>query len=149
MSTPALNLTPLQELWLQRLENGTHDQARGFLGYEAWDGNPDMFCCLGVACQVHFENQTELNLIPITRGNNEGMRLRFDGKVGYLPETVANSLRLHDDSGRILFDDGSKYPVAFDDERLYNLGAMNDSGYSHREIAAFIRANPAAVFRQQ
>lgn len=137
-----MKLTEEQEQWLQALESGKYEQGT----CELRTAN-DLFCCLGVACEV---------LIPETRQVMNKKQFLMDcGGTSVInlygeeensasaPREVIEKLHLHNRYGALRI--GSTL-----DGRIYSsLVEINDSGgHSFAQIAAFIRANPEKVFRR-
>lgn len=118
-------LTELQEKWLQALESGEYQQ--GQINLRSVDNK---FCCLGVGCEV----------IGLTARLTHDDYL-YDDKVSVAPQALIKALNLHDEYGRI--------PGAKISHEHSSLTKMNDNGMSFKDIAAFIRANPELVFKQE
>ncbi|MCY4502759.1 MAG: hypothetical protein OXE57_14485 [Alphaproteobacteria bacterium] len=147
--------TRAQEDWLAAMNSGLYAQARKRLR-ETHGGKP-AFCCLGLGCHLH----------DPSGWHNESVNPRpqwlYRGHVNWLPCAVRDSLELRSDNGRFFVD-----LVAEDDEDLPELLALletfrangnphaelalsvlNDRGWSFSAIAAFIRRNPRAVFKER
>lgn len=115
-----------QLAWLHDLETTTEPQCTGYL-YSTGTDMPYGFCCLGRACAV-------LGLDP----KDQGSYCTYDGCDCLIPPSAMSKLRLVGDGGdfRVDADEGSG-----------SLTEMNDDGWSFKQIAAYIRANPWNVFR--
>ena len=119
--------TPEQEAWLHDLETTEEPQTKGklhrLLDYSSIQ--PAGFCCLGRACVVFgFEGHPQMDVMA------------FDGNTGALPLNLSKRLRLRSCVGAL----------ANRHEGCDHLAALNDSGWSFKQIAAYIRANPENVF---
>lgn len=130
MSDQPFIFTPEQEAWLVDLETTEEPQAMGDL--HRFSGSPGAgYCCLGRACVVLG--------IKETRSGDLGF---FDGNTALLPDVAVEKLRLLSDGGRL------KLPVADGVRSHICLTAMNDAGWTFKQIAAYIRANPRDVFTE-
>jgi hypothetical protein len=106
-----------RELWVQALESGAYDRGTGQLAYD--HNGQRQFCCLGVACEVAIKH---------------GVIARYDDGDETLDhyDLVREWLGLADSEG--CYDGGDR-----------SLISDNDSGYTFREIAATIRAEPEGL----
>lgn len=122
-----------QERWLQALESGKYEQCKD----ELWDG--DGYCCLGVACAIDGYKKDTRN--PMLKGHFLNHNNHSIG--GSLDNRLRDKLSLREGNGMLkkMHTDGGV--------RLKALASMNDSGWSFKQIAAYIRANPRNVFRDQ
>jgi hypothetical protein len=77
-------------LWYQALMSGDYVQGDGRLCAVGHDGEPDKWCCLGVACDVAVKNGVEMLL------DADGIRKYFDGMIAYLPKKVEEWLGVPD-----------------------------------------------------
>lgn len=98
------------EGWASALESGEYKQGKGKL-YSHYHGEPEKYCCLGVACKL----LADLNLIPKKNWHENGT----------LPEKAARLLGI---------PDGGEYNNG--DNALYK---DNDSGVKFKTIAKTIR----------
>jgi hypothetical protein len=117
-----------QEAWLRDLETTTEPQTTGWLhrlnqGSELSE-SPG-FCCLGRACVV-LNEEPRIGMDVVS----------YDDCETVLPWHIEARLQLRDDDGRLASGMG----------QLTSLADMNDSGWTFKEIAAYIRGNPWNVF---
>lgn len=76
--------------WVEALESGQYEQAKGVLARRGEDGKV-RYCCLGVACDVAMRNG--VNLHTEDSETIEGSPvIVYDGWDGILPEAVADWL---------------------------------------------------------
>ncbi len=71
----------VRDLWVERLESGKYKQGTGRLN----DRNRDEFCCLGVLCEIAFEQKVvnvERMMLASAYGNDD------DYEESVLPEAV-------------------------------------------------------------
>lgn len=129
-----MKLGPLQEKWLQALESGEYEQAKGHLMDIVTSPNGKMkACCLGVACDVLGLDKCRAEGRPLVaffygeRSSTAEMPLGSYKKLGLKSELGEISL------GHPTFKSNC-------------LSAANDNGATFKQIAAFIRANPEKVF---
>jgi hypothetical protein len=117
--------------WLDALESGKYAQNN--------DGdllNSGGYCCLGVACVV-------VGIAPVSEDLGEGRTLiRFDGCVSLAPNQVLDGMLLRSSLGEL--DD--LYLIG--EHTAGSLAVANDIGATFSELAAFIRSNPTAVFKE-
>lgn len=117
-------LGPLQEKWMQSLEQHPERQGRNTLGVQMSNGSYKA-CCLGEGGLT----------AGICRWDEEGLLVDIDsGSTHYL------------DSGYIKLGLRDKRGVAKDYILSESMASMNDDGYSWPEIAAIVRGNPEAYF---
>ena len=152
--TPAIEpdgfpFTEPQLEWLRQLETTELPQGRKQLRSERG------FCCLGLW----------LNAVDAQAWNTEaGGRFHFSWKRGkasarcVLPQTEWHRLNLRSVAGTVRLDalgpadrerivqDRAASELRDRDPELWSLANLNDTGWPFRDIAAFIRRNPAAVF---
>lgn len=122
--TTEFKFSPLQEKWLQALESGEWKQTTGSLR------GPDdcSFCCLGVAAE----------LMELDRDEDGCYRLGGSQIHAILDCGLHERLGLRTDNGSFM--------KGYQLNKCFGLTAANDGGATFAEIAAFIRANPMAVF---
>ena len=126
-----MQLGPVQERWVQFLEQHPDLQGTSRLGYIVRDGenlcDGTKMCCLGAAL---------FTLYPYKVGSLDdyGYKLSL--------ETTYKILGLNNPRGSL--------KVSFTEGRMhfYSLAEMNDKGFTWPEIAAYIRANPENVFER-
>lgn len=139
--------TEVQEKLLEELESGKHRQADSVLiakDEKDEEGNCEgdgfSYCCLGVAARFALGEEPE----------RTDLGWNFGGSPGVLTLDQTERLNLH--SGYGVFKHGCTAPIAEpsplvpEHSPLYSLSEMNDWGLSFKEIAAFIRKTPWAVF---
>lgn len=126
-----MKLTEAQEKWLAALESGEYKQGKGKLR-----DMDNCFCCLGVACELFIPDT-----MHVIRRQYNGTQIYYGiGKhsmYGVAPPSVVDILGLRSPTGNI------------NDCGAVSLAVMNDNGNTFAEIAAFIRANPEKVFKQE
>ncbi len=64
------------KLWIKALRSGRFKQGRGMLAPK------DLFCCLGVACEVAIENDVTAKKTPLNGA------FRYDKQLAHLPTSV-------------------------------------------------------------
>lgn len=116
-------LTEDQETWVTALESGEYKQ-----GTNGWLCDDGRFSCFGVACQV---------LLGDADSEIQGGIRVWGGRVVAAADAVVERLGLNDAGGAL----ECAVLHGFSD-----LAAANDAGVTFKEIAAFIRAHPEAVF---
>jgi hypothetical protein len=77
-------------LWCDALMSGDYVQGHARLCTVGRDGEPDKWCCLGVACDVAARNGVEMHI------SDDGIRRYFDGMAAYLPKKVEEWLGVPD-----------------------------------------------------
>ena len=135
-----MRLTEAQERWLTALESGSYEKAHGTLRVD------DRFCCLGVACDLYDSSRwkTHRKLLGY-----QGADV-FRGET--LPPDVSEYYGIIGEAGDIhqhALEPGDVSAIAGRTGmagRDMTLAAMNDGGYTFREIAAIIRKTPDAFF---
>ncbi len=130
--------TVAQSEWLKILESGKFRQGKELL--HQVKNKRSSYCCLGVACKI-FKDILNLNYTI----QNEVERRYNDEEAG-LPEVVYEHLNLHGNFGDLAKLDLPE-DVANSVQGCDSLADMNDQGWTHKEIATFIRAHPTAVFK--
>lgn len=147
---PPFPYTEEQTAWLDLLETTGLPQTQRALR------NPEGFCCLGVRLhQVDPEGWAE---DPDSR-DRYAWRTTGEKKAGSalaitLPQTEWQALHLRDGAGRFWLKDLTEADVRTvaelgdlpDRSHGYLIANLNDKGWTFRQIAAFIRRNPNAVF---
>lgn len=107
-------------LWVEALESGQYQQGRHALRRE------DMFCCLGVACDVAITNGLKINAYEL----ESGPEWNYDGNLDSLPRSVREWYGLDESNPELEFPDGSTADCIY----------ANDSGrYGFVDIAAGVR----------
>lgn len=103
------------EDWPKALKSGKYEQGKGGL-YDRYEtGGRDVYCCLGVACQL----LADMNLLPKKNWRDDGL----------LPDRAVELLGIRDD-GEYTDEDGEVCGRLSDD---------NDSGDTFKTIAKRIR----------
>lgn len=138
MTTFQYKYNDLQRKWLDDLKTTTEPQAQLHLQVLPFvDGvimDPGGYCCLGRACVVAGLKGVSHDLRYVDFGQ---------GISEELPPDLADKLRLKTTAG--LFKVGYKDPDK--DIKYYHLTGMNDDGgFSFKQIAEYIEANPDNVF---
>lgn len=126
--------TKLQEAWLQALESGDYKQAQGFL---CVGQDEKRYCCLGVACEVYndWAKQHKQRVITSRLVEDEEF-YTIDGCEYGLGDRLQEKLMLHSFNGAFV-------DCAYGS---HSLATMNDGGFSHKQIAEYIREHPENVF---
>jgi hypothetical protein len=130
-----MELGPIQELWLYRLENYPERQTDSELGHLNDDGESYQACCLG----EYLITYKRCNKIPFAE-LWELSNLSDDSDLEVLSGSFID-LGLHDESGEIV--------GGYTDEKGQNfesLAELNDHGFSWDEIAAIIRERSEDIF---
>jgi len=122
-----MKIGPIQEQWLQRLEQHPELQTNARLGELTEDGY--RACCLGEYLLTYHRCLGT----DISRLFNNGVLQ--DGDDYYVLVESFDDLGLQDDAAHI-----------FGDCEYDSLAEMNDNGVSWPEIAAYIRKYPEMVF---
>lgn len=149
-------LNSFQEAWLKALESGKYKQATGSLAIKKEGKLTFSYCCLGVACEVFNEKMPKTQQLDVNKEReyqdesfkDSEIEVSYDGATADLPEKVLNKLKLNGEMGELhtpIANKGRKR-VNTDEQEVGSLADMNDSGYSHKQIARFIRAHPEQVF---
>ncbi len=136
-----MKLNKLQEAWLSALETGVigdtkYKKTMNTLCHLKQNGEPEGFCCLGVACEIYNAAVPKKDKLPIVKDRTETTR-GYGKSFGHLPGVVKEALNLRSAGGAIVKANLSHKCLA----------DLNDEGWSHRRIAKFIRANPEKVFK--
>jgi len=135
-----MKIGPIQEQWLQRLEQHPELQMRGYLGELTTNGY--LACCLGEYLLTYKRIMGE-DISRLFHNGELWYSKRDNEKDG---DKNLSSLNIFTDLG--LYDEvGSFEGDSEDGGRKYNsLAEMNDNGVSWPEIAAYIRKYPEMVF---
>jgi hypothetical protein len=123
----SINVSPKEarELWVQALRSGKYQQGKGALHPE------DLFCCLGVACEVFMQNGGKL-ILETHLGDNGGKEISYNGHDDSLPRQVMAWLGLTSTIGDIISSSDS-------------LADINDRGTPFSEIADLIEQGKVEV----
>ncbi len=127
-----MELGPIQEAWLQSLEQHPERQTTRMLGH----GTPENYkaCCLGellvVACALQGKPS------PFEFGSN---RITDGTYTATLPES-AHDLGLKNGLG------GLKVLLSKEGKDYWSLSQMNDEGFTWSQIAQAVRENPDNFF---
>ena len=119
------------KLWVAALRSDEYKQGKSALHRTAGDGGPDMWCCLGVACDVYLKAGGTLKVKKRQRPRDPWAS--YDGETAFLPKVVLEWLGLRTQTGS--FARGS-------------LIRANDSGISFSEIADIIESEPEGLFEE-
>lgn len=137
---------PIQESWLQSLEQNPDRQYRGQLGIKYPYSKTYLACCLGEAgiilgtCKWKMDKNSD-NEILISLSDNK--------------DTSFYILEQHDQMGLRCGRGSFKEPVPkrlfdrgaiFEEAVFRSLAVMNDEGLTWLQIATYIRSNPTNVF---
>jgi len=136
-----MKIGPIQEVWLQRLENNPDIQMESSLGY--MDSMCYKACCLGEYLLTYYrENGWEIS--QLWRSKEDDMYL-VDGDTEEVLKTSYEKLGLFSSNGAfgLSDDDDDDDEVGSD---VMSLSDMNDNGWTWPEIAAWVRKHPELVF---
>lgn len=140
----------IKKKWLSALESGLYDQVTGKLGAYV-DGGKDMYCCLGVLCDVLLDDDKAPITLNERYDHDEDTDIVFSYESSLLPTDVVDYLGFDSadpDFGFDLDPDldyyGSdwEYREPFDDRGTVvelSLSGLNDSGFTFGQIADVIR----------
>lgn len=144
---------PVQEAWLQDLESGKFQQGRTFLYRIEQDFETPLFCCLGVYAYTKHKDE-------MYETRKAGVYAFAGDEQHALPYTLAHELGLRNQLGSFdlsgLSEDRYTRAKALlgwreeDNGGYYSgLTSLNDkAGWDFKQIAAFIREFPEAVFTE-
>lgn len=137
----------MQRAWVNALKSGKYRKAKGALT-AIYSGGSRAHCCLGVACVVARGFSEELKkLLPI---KNDWTGVEYAGEDTVLPFALETRLGVRGKNGELLkeFKSIAKRGTCKGEEfTVESLVDMNDDlGWTHKEIAAYIEANPKNVF---
>lgn len=106
-------------------------------------------CCLAVACRIGgAKRETFAPLFDI----------KYDGSKYYLPENIQKKFNFSDDKGSFDIDAMPSFAKKrflekgfnMDNVKTYNsLAALNDFGFTFKEIARIIKAQPRGLFARR
>ena len=85
------------KLWLAALRSDEYRQGEAALHRTADDGGPDMWCCLGVACDVYLKAGGTLEVTK--QRLQKRRRMSYDGDAVFLPRAVLKWLGLRTQTG--------------------------------------------------
>ena len=105
--------------WVKALRSGKYKQGRGALR------TGDMYCCLGVACELAGAKTEKPNDLTVPYG--------YDGIFFTLPVSVQEWL-------------GVKTGTGVYGKEEYDLSSDNDGGKTFEEIADIIESEPEGLF---
>lgn len=119
--------------WVEALRSGDYLQVRGKLVKPGEDGEPDRFCCLGVACELAVKAEV-----------TERQDFYYgDSHSGTLPFEVMNWLGLRSDVGT--FNQDVEFSPGW---RIRRLSDLNDTAeWNFQQIADFIETEPEGLFQ--
>lgn len=137
-----MRLSKAQKQWLNDLESGEYEQCHNRLT----DGTG--YCCLGVGALVAIEHGAKIKVSDRKFNNTETV----------MPRAGVETLRLHSREGRIRLEKiksekkravakESLGPMLCENPTLTDLNDL--LCWSFKEIAAFIRKYPEAVFENE
>lgn len=144
MSKETFKLGPRQEAWLQRLETAPPERqiTVGRLGIKYPNGHIRT-CCLGEALFVLDEEKANEQLDKLRKlmdTHPEKDQILKPFRREQLLTYSYHKMGLYDSRGAIQGNNDLK--------GHHCLSQANDKGVTWKEIAAFIRANPIAVFKE-
>lgn len=106
----------LAQRWIDALRSGEYTQGRNFLRRPGAAGDPDLYCCLGVLCEIAVQDKV-IRPSMIGVGCNDNSVYIYEGFAEQIPpQKVA---------------EWSGVPH----EDLHQLAQYNDVGHSFNEIA--------------
>ena len=117
------------------MESGKDKQALNYLR------SPDGFCCLGLGCDLYNSDEWKSKWQKLTPFLDGSVGWEFLGEKQQLPKEVVAWLGLLNPIGKLA---NPFAPLGY--KTLRSLSELNDSCWSFKKIAAYIRANPDNVF---
>lgn len=140
----------IKKKWLSALESGLYDQVTGQLGMYV-DGGKDMYCCLGVLCDVLLDDDRAPITLNERYQEKEDTDIVFNYESSLLPTDIVGYLGLDSADPDFSFDmdpdsdyyqTGGYYREPFDDRGTdvqLSLSGLNDAGFTFGQIADIIR----------
>jgi hypothetical protein len=125
--------------WIAALESGKYQQGKNALEVE--ENNTSKFCCLGVLCNLAYEEKVIKRIygtvLPhISYGTFDDMSSTL------LPPSVINWAGIKCDNFSGEFGENKKKDATIPEEKRNTLMKLNDKeGFSFKEIANIIREN--------
>ena len=141
-----MELTELQEEWLQRLEAHPERQISHILGIKTEDDYKA--CCLGEAYVMLCEKKGKSPFyLTSDDDDDEDIYIADYKNIECLSRESYGKLNLNDRVGGFR-SPGTQIPIAieFKGQKYNDLAEMNDDGITWPEIAQFIREHPEVVF---
>ena len=109
------------------LRSGDYPQARSQLR------TPDGYCCLGVLCDIAYNEEVIDGWMEHVNPNDGLTRYRIAGESGILPDSVQQWAGMKTDNGGYYLDNDDP-----EEEMANCLAQDNDGGKTFAEIADFI-----------
>lgn len=126
----------VRKMWVKALRSGEYVQGQNQLCTIGEKGKPDMFCCLGVLCDLAVRK----GLVPTSQINVE-----HDGNMTYFDEEYRLPSKIQKWVG--LSDESGTYKDIVDEIQVRtDLVTMNDDGFSFDKIADIIESAPEGMF---
>lgn len=137
----------LDEL-VKRLRSGEYKQGQTALRRVGEDGAPDMFCCLGVLCEIAVEDGVITREAPENREVGVPYLYVYEDTVdsSYLPDVVVDwagivsDIEKQADFGEYHYEQRGQWG-----ESTQALAIMNDEGMPFPDIADWLEANVERV----
>lgn len=142
--------------WIENLRSGQFTQGQGALHVKGENGEPDKFCCLGIACQIAVKE----GILPEPKLRQHAINTDLNGQdeaihieayayhtitpttqtFGVLPLTLATFLNVSNDPNVNL-----KYVEHFKNRKHFKdhatLSELNDEGLTFEQLATIIENN--------
>jgi hypothetical protein len=142
------------DAWLETLRTTDLPQAREYLANDVWDENQEDvkigYCCLGIACTMtdigkkYVQQTGEFPLMPPAVAEWLGLKqLWKDNAEGYYEDDDLERLWNANDDGfdiklDVPYDFSVKYRSPHNNSISSSVAALNDAGFSFRQIADMI-----------
>lgn len=128
----------IKQLWVEALRSGNYK--KGDERLSVIEDGVKCFCALGVLCDLAVSEGVEVEVTVDSDFMNERYKfIKYDGEVGVLPLSVMEWAGLPVSSPVVSVTqtvDG--YELGVDDNDMWDIGDMNDTGYTWEVIAEAI-----------
>lgn len=128
----------IKQLWVEALRSGNYKRGDERLSFI--EDGVKCFCALGVLCDLAVREGVEVEVTVDGEGWGERYKfVKYDGEVGVLPLSVMEWAEVPVSSPVVSVTqtvEGDELGV--DDTRMWDIGDMNDSGYTWEVIAEAI-----------
>lgn len=126
---------PIQQAWLESLENHPERQTDSCLGYRTDTGYEA--CCLGELLIIN----NRVNGLPLSDLFSSESGVLHDGNHDETLCTSYKDVGLYNEDGGFV-----NAPIRYRNTPYTSLAAMNDDGVTWPDIAQFVRENSEEVF---